>query len=115
MVNNDRVMLDVKRIFEAVHKDIMGCDETDIDEGFYTEPVFSSRITRMGLKPFLQSFAIKPQRVDRIVSIGTPYLSPEFLIVKSGLEPYELKPSINHSKRSKHGKRSSTQKTRKSI
>lgn len=109
MVTNDRVMLDAKRIFEAVYKDIMGCDETDIDEGFYTEPVFSSRIVRMGLEPYLQSFAIKPQRVDRIVSIGTPYLSPEFLIVKSGLEPYELKPSIKRSKRS------STRKTRKSI
>ncbi len=105
MINNDHVMLDAKHIFEAVHKDIMGCDETDIDEGFYTEPVFSSRIKRMGLEQFLQSFAIKPQRVDRIVSIGTPYLSPEFLIVKSGLEPRIKTPSC----------KSSTQKTRKSI
>ena len=87
MILNDRVMLDAQHILKAVYQDIMGCDDADIDEGFTTEPVFTERrVKRMGLLSYLQSFAIKPQSIDNIVSIGTPYLTTEFVIVKPGLE-----------------------------
>ncbi len=117
MVNNDRVMLDAIRIFDAVHKDIMGCDEADIDEGFTEEPVFSSRIFRMGLDSYLQSYAIKPVRINNIISIGTPYMTNNFLLLKSRFDVNSMNASEKQSKRRTGSKRptSSKRQTRRTI
>jgi hypothetical protein len=119
MILNDRVMLDAQHILKAAYQDIMGCDATDIDEGFTTEPVFTERrVMRMGLQPFLQSFAVKPQSIDHIISIGTPYLTTDFVIIKPGLEflPLQMQnKSKNKQATTKTRKSSSKTKKAKSI
>lgn len=107
---NDRVFIDIIPIVLAIKKDIEGCDAEEFEEGFRSEPVFSERrIKRMELEKYYQSYAIKPRSIDNIISIGTPYLTKDFVMVKGSVALYG-----NAERIYTKGKRSKTRSKRAS-
>ena len=76
---NDKVFESIIHIANSIKKDIMGCDESDFQEAFSTEPIFSEkRIHRMKLNQYYQTFAVKFRNV---ISIGKPYETTKFILI----------------------------------
>ena len=102
---NDTVLLSVIKIANAIKKDIEGCDEEDFVAGFETEPVFAEkRVNRMKLEEFYQTFAVK---FTKVVSIGVPYLTRKFVLIKD----YD-KFAIKMGGKSKNKRKTRKQKTK---
>jgi NLI interacting factor-like phosphatase len=77
---NDSILSQIMYILKDIKNDIEGCDNEDYQIGFDTEPVFCpKRIKRMGLEKFVQTYAVKFQDV---ISVGTPYLTNKFILIK---------------------------------
>ena len=113
---SDDALDQLKGICEVVSKDIVGCDDEDIEASFTKESVFSpKRITRMGLNKYLKKYAIK---FVMLPAIGESYQTNRFIDVTRQAEMYGeqqhggKKKSRKH-KKSRKSKRSKTKKTKR--
>lgn len=83
---NDDALNQLKGICEVISKDIVGCDDEDIETSFETESIFSpKRIKRMGLGKYLKKYAI---RFVMLPAIGESYQTNRFIDVTEQAERY---------------------------
>lgn len=107
---SDDALDQLKGICEVVSKDIVGCDDEDIEASFTKESVFSpKRITRMGLNKYLKKYAIK---FVMLPAIGESYQTNRFIDVTRQAEMYGEQ-QHGGKKKSRKSKRSKTKKTKK--
>ena len=107
---SDDALDQLKGICEVVSKDIVGCDDEDIEASFTKESVFSpKRITRMGLNKYLKKYAIK---FVMLPAIGESYQTNRFIDVTRQAEMYGEQ-QHGGKKKSRKSRRSKTKKTKR--
>jgi hypothetical protein len=117
---NDDALQHMQTICETVSRDIQGCENTDVEDAFCGETVFSpKRINRMGLGNYLKKYAIKFMMLP---SIGEGYQTNNFIDVTDQAERYgdrqhggKNKRTRKHKKSRKSKRNIKSKKSRKKI
>jgi len=111
IISNDTVFNNLIDVCQKVLSDINDCDSEDIDYAFTTESVFEEkRVVRMGLKPFLKTYAVK---FSKMMTIGNPLEVKDFFIVNPDNYQVHVKGGGKTKRKINKNKKRKTRRTAK--
>ena len=110
ILSNDTSFIALQEICEKSLRDILNCDSEDIDDSFDSESIFSpKRVKRMGLKPFLKTYAIN---FLHMMTIGDPMQTNDFILVNQDYGMH-VKGGTRRRRRYKKGRRTRARRYRR--